>query len=118
MSLLTNDIATVEIEDDLLSAEARGKLLVKDNVQKRLVDKSVKFFDPLKKNNSKNFGTLYTTKVTAAHNETKTVKADRKLVQQLFNASRAGRNVQLETVLKHELSCIPLSLGKTDGMMN
>jgi len=46
------------------------------------------------------------------------VKADRKLIQQLFNAPRAARNAQLETVLKHELSFIPLSLGKTDGMMN
>ena len=46
------------------------------------------------------------------------VKADWKLIQQLFNAFRAGRKVELEKVLQHELSYLPPSLAKKDGPMN
>ena len=83
-----------------------------------MVDKSVKFFDPIKKNNSKTFGTLDKTAVTNKEKVTKTLKADRKLIQQLFNASRAGKKIEMKSILKHELSVVPLSLAKTNGQMN
>ena len=44
---------------------------------------------------------------------TETIKADRQLMQRLFNASRAGQVVELHNVLKHKLSVVPLSLGST-----
>jgi hypothetical protein len=118
ISLATNDVATSEIQTDLLSAKERGEQLVIDNVTARLVNKTVPFYDPLKKHNSKTFGSLYTTTVTNKQNESKTLKADRKLIQQLFNASQAGRKIEMQQVLMHELSIVPLSLAKTSGELN
>ena len=51
-------------------------------------------------------------------NEKKTIKADRRLLQQLLTASLAGRKIDLNEVLQHELSSIPLSLAKVNGEMN
>ena len=86
----------------------------------RLVEKCVPFFDPMKKNNSNTFGTLYKTTVVTKQKETKItcIKADRKLIQQLLNASAAGRKVKMQKVPPHELSQAPLSLAKIDGHMN
>ena len=50
--------------------------------------------------------------------EKKLLKADRKLLQRLFNAASSGRSVQTADVLKHELSPVPLSLAKPNGQMN
>ena len=118
ISLASKDVATSEIKDDLFSARSRGAVLVKRNVTERLVEKKVKFFDPVKRNNSKTFATLYKTRVVTQKSENKTVKADRKLIQKLLNASQAGRNIEMERILSHELSILPLSLVKTNGQMN
>ena len=50
--------------------------------------------------------------------EKKLLKADRKMLQRLFNAASSGRSVQTADILKHELSPVPLSLAKPDGQMN
>lgn len=47
-----------------------------------------------------------------------TIKADRQLMQRLFNAAQAGRAVNLHKVLEHELSVVPLSLANTEKKMN
>ena len=118
ISLATNDIATPEITKDVLSAYSRGVNMVKSNVSQRLVERSTPFFHPMTRNNTKTFATLYKINIVTKQKETKTIKADRKLIQQLFNASSAGRKVELLTVLQHELSPVPLSLAKIDGSMN
>ena len=56
--------------------------------------------------------------MSTKHNVQKTVKADRKLLQRLLNAVTAGRTVEMGTILKHELSPVPLSLAKHGGDMN
>ena len=38
-------------------------------------------------------------------------------MQQLFNASQAGRKVEISEIMKHELSPVPLSLAKLNGDM-
>ena len=118
-SLTTNDIATEEIAADLLTANERGKDAVLKNVKERLVEKSVPFFHRQKKQKSKTFATLYETPVQDKKQKvTKTIKADRQLMQRLFNASQAGRVVDLHKVLKHELSAVPSSLANTDKTMH
>ena len=72
----------------------------------------------LKKHRSKTFATLYKTTVSTEHTVQKTVKADRKLLQGLLNAVTAGRTVEMGSILKHELSPVPLSLAKHGGDMN
>ena len=119
VSLATNDLATWEIEECLLQAYTSGKQLVVANTTKRLIEKTVSFYSPLVQNNTKTFGNMYQTKITSSkQNITKSVKADRKLIQRLLNASMAGRDINMEDILKYELSNYPLSLVKTNGMLN
>ena len=64
ISLATKDVATSDIQKDLLTAKDRGIALVCDNVKQCLIDQSVPFFHPLKRNISKTFGTLYRANIT------------------------------------------------------
>ena len=101
-SLTTNDLATDGITTDLLTAEEKGVELVKQNVKERLVERSVPFFAKQKRQKSKTFATLYETPVhDKKPKTTKTIKADRQLMQRLFNAAQAGRAVDLHKVLEH-----------------
>ena len=91
--------------------------MVVENIYKWLVRKDVPFFDPIKRNKSQTFATLYDTPVTLKNGK-KLIKADRKLLQRLLTASLAGRNIYMHDILKHELSNIPLSLAKVNGNLN
>ena len=88
------------------------------NVQKRLIDDSVQFHDSIRKHFSKTFGDLYKTTVSTKQHEMKSVKADRKLIQRLLNAVTAGRPVEMDSVMKHELSTVLLSIAKVGGDMH
>ena len=46
---------------------------------------------------------------------TESIKADRKLLQRLLTAVTAERSVEMDSVVKHELSPVPLSLAKPEG---
>ena len=118
VSLASKDSAPTDVVSDLLRAEERGKLHVITNVKQRLIEKTVGFYDELKKHRSKTFATLYKATVSTKHNVQKTVKADRKLLQRLLNAVTAGRTVEMRSILKHELSPVPLSLAKHGGDMD
>ena len=118
VSLASKDSAPTDVARDLLRAEERGKLHVITNVKQRLIEKTVGFHDVLKKHRSKTLATLYKATVSTKHNVQKTVKADRKLLQQLLNAVTVGPTVEMGTILKHELSPVPLSLAKHGGDMN
>ena len=118
ISLSTKDVATDEIQKDLITAEERGKALICKYIKENLVDKSVSIYQSLTRNKSNTFSDLYKTPVTNKQNEKKVLKADKKLIQKLFNASVAGRKVQMGDILVHELSKVPLSLGKLNGTMN
>ena len=39
-------------------------------------------------------------------------------MQGLLNAQQSGRNVDMSSILKHKLSCVPLSLSNTDDTIN
>ena len=110
VSLATKDIAPSDVVNDLLTAEDIGKQHLVSNVQKRLIDGSVWFHDSIRKHFSETFGDLYKTTVSTKQHEMKSVKADRKLIQWLLNAVTAGRPVEIDSVMKHELSTVPLDL--------
>ena len=118
ISLSSNDVASSDIQMDLLTAEQRGITQVQDNVKERLINKTVSLFATIKRNNSRTFGNLYKCIAVNKLNEKKTIKADCKLMHKLFNALQAGRKVEMEDILKHELSPVPLSLAKLSGEMN
>jgi hypothetical protein len=110
-------IATDEIKMALLNAKVRGEQILADNIRARIEEKTP-FYSSLTKNKPLTFVTLYRVTVKREQKEVKVVKADRKLMQQLLNATRAGRHVELESVLQHELSHFPLSFAGRDGKMN
>ena len=101
-----------------LQQKARGKQHLVSNVQKRLIDGSVRFHDSIRKHFSKTFGDLHKTTVSTKQHEMKSVKADRKLIQWLLNAVTAGRPVEMDSIMKHELSTVPLSIAKVGGDMH
>jgi len=118
VALTTKDVATDEIQADILGAKSRGINRVLQDVKSRLVEKSESFFDPMKKQNSKTFANLYKFEIVTSPSERKVIKADRRLMQRLVNAQQCGRVVDMSTILKHELAVVPLSLAKTDGTMH
>ena len=115
VSLATKDIAPCDVVNDLLTAEDRGKQHLVSNVQKRLIDGSVRFHDSIRKHFSKTFVDLYKATVSTKQPEIKSVKADRKLIQRLLNAVTAGRPVEMDSFMKHELSTVPLSIAEVGG---
>ena len=77
------------------------------------------FFASQKHQSSKTFATLYEVAVQdQKQKSSKTIKADRQLMQRLFDAAQAGRAVNLHKVLEHVLSVVPLSLANTEQKMN
>ena len=117
-TLATNDVATSEIQQDMLSAENQGRQLVSEHVTSWFIEENVPFFYSFKKNNSKTFKTMYQTTVPGKQNEQKVIKADRRLLQRLLTASMAGRQIKMDEILHHELSSLPLSLARMNGDMN
>ena len=74
-----------KFNQDLLTAYDNGKEVLMEEINKKLINKSTGFYEFTKRHKSK------------------VVKADRKLIQKLFNATRANRNVDMEEILSHEL---------------
>jgi len=118
VSLTTNDLATMGIQTSLLSAYERGLRRLQSFVDERLVTRETGFFDTLSRINSKSFAHLYKSTALTSTAEKKFIKADAKLIQRLFNATRAGRCVDMSRILQHELSSLPSSLVKRNGQMN
>ena len=83
-----------------------------------MIDGSVWFHDSIRKHFSETFGDLYKTTVSTKQHEMKSVKADRKLIQRLLNAVTAGWPVEMDSIMKHELSSVPLSIAKVGGDMH
>ena len=64
----------------------------------------VKFRDPISKTNPLTFATLYEIeKNKASSDKSKILKADRTILYRLVTAYEAGRQVNVQNVLKHEL---------------
>ena len=117
---LCNDVATEDIEDALLTANTRGAELVRKYVSTRIVEWNIPFFSPMTRQNSKEtketFSSLYKSVVNTTGNVKKLWKlTDVWCKDCLMHNSQLGHNVDMSSILKHELSCIPLSLANTDG---
>jgi hypothetical protein len=114
----TNDVAPDAVKNDLLTAKERGKSLVEDFISTRLgPNPSVGFFDPLKKNKSKTFEAI-SSEPTKLSSAPKVLKADRKIYHRLLSAASSGREINLPSILKHELSPVPSSLASLDGQLH
>ena len=76
--LTTKDTALSEVVSDLLNAEERIMQTIITNVNKRLTEKTTRFYDVLKKHHSKTVDDLYKAKLSNTQDVEK--KADKKLL--------------------------------------
>lgn len=72
----------------------------------------------LKKNSLLTFDSLYKIKtVIKAVEKSKILKADRNILQRLLIAYKAGRDVDLGRILKHEFLLLPIAIADTSGSL-
>jgi len=114
MCLSTGDVAPDDVRDGLLSVEKKSVTLVQDFVKSHLIEQSTDFYSRLPQTKAQTLATMYKVKVTVQKDKVVEVKAERDIFRRLLIASDSGRNVNLENILKHELSPVPLALTKTD----
>lgn len=121
-NIINKDVVTPEIQESLLGAEHLGQTQLKRFVDKRLCeppdsDQHLNLKSPIRKNKAKTFASLYEV-VQLSKNKQNTIKVDRQILQRLITAYRAGRKVDLDNILQHELMPIPPSLAATNGSLH
>ena len=79
----------------MITAKDCGVPLTYIFIKERLIYRTEQFFFYIEKVNSKTFKRLYNTPIKNEENKTKVIKAGRKLIQKLLNASQAGRSIDL-----------------------
>jgi len=118
-NIVTKDLVTPEIERDLLSAKQKGQEQLMHFIEERVIPKEervTKFRDPLSKNKPLTFNSLFeVTRSRTGSVKEKAIKADRKILQRLITAYEAGRDVNLDEILCHELLPVPLALAEMNG---
>lgn len=105
-----------EVSADLLNASNIGNEAMQTFVKDRLVDKTVAFHAPIKRNKLKTFATTSTTKVIkSSENKLMQIKAERNVFGQLVLLS-VQHDIDLELTLSYPLGPVPWSLATADGM--
>lgn len=114
VNIATKDVATLEIQDSLLNAEKLGQKQLNDFVTQRLDGrtKCKKLSDTMHKSNAPTFASLYQTQTDRAKGKAKVVKSNRQIFQRLIAAYQAGRPVNLDRILCHELVDVPISIAE------
>ena len=121
-NMINKDLVTVSIQESLLGAECLGKKQLNEFVEKRIClapdnDQHVDLKAPIHKNKALTFASLYTV-VQDVKGKQNTIKMDRNILQRLITVYRAGREVNLDNILQHELMSVPLSLASTNGTLH
>lgn len=114
ISLASGKHADKEVKDDLLNAQEIGEKSLVEFIEKRLVEKSVAFYDPIKKKNLRTFNPKQARKVVKIKQKEVLLKADRKMFARLLVIQRS-RSVDLREVLQYSLGPIAWSLANEDG---
>jgi len=119
LNIATRDVATADVDESLLNAEQLGQNQLETFVKERMVDEKLNFRDPLPKAKALTFASLYDVQVASNTSKGKmeTLKADRNFTQRLIMAYRAGRPVDLNNILNHELMKVPVSIADTSGTL-
>ena len=121
-NIINKDMVTPEIQESLLAAESLGLSPMRTFVDKRLCqppdsDMHLDLKAPIQKIKAKTFASLYEV-VKVSKGKQNTIKVERNILQRLITAYRAGRDVNLENILQHELMTIPFPLATTDGSLH
>ncbi|KAG1677175.1 putative protein in type-1 retrotransposable element R1DM [Nymphon striatum] len=83
-------------------------------VKERLINSTVPLRDTLSKSKALTFSSLYNVKESTQKAKDATLKADRNILQCLITAYQAGRKVDLDMVLQHELLNVSINLTQTN----
>jgi hypothetical protein len=122
-NIATKDLATDKIQRSLLDAKALGLQQLDEFVNDRLLVQphttaNISLYDTIKKNKAPTFENLYDIiQPSSKINKTIVMKADKNVLQRLVTAYAAGRDVDLDTILKHELLPVPVSLAEMNGSL-
>ncbi len=117
-NIATKDVATEVIARDLVNASSDGLKQLNQFVEERLMPSgSKKFRDPLHKNKPKTFASLFEPIKTSKTKKEKLMRADRLVLQRLISAYEAGRTIDLDQILKHELLSVPVALAEMNGTL-
>ncbi|KAG1671309.1 hypothetical protein GQR58_016479 [Nymphon striatum] len=114
INIATKDVTTSTIQDSLLNAGRLGQDKLEVFVKERLINSTVPLRDTLSKSKALTFSSLYNVKESTQKAKDATLKADRNILQRLITAYQAGRKVDLDMVLQHELLNVPISLAQTN----
>ena len=117
INIITGQVASQDVEDSLTSLQETGKSAVINLAEKRLVEgsKSLSFWKPQPRLKTKTFADM--TKVLPPDRRQKTLICSTEvLFRRLFSVSKT-RDVNLKTVLQHELAAVPPALFGDDGSM-
>lgn len=120
-NLVTKDVATIPIQTALLSAFDDGLKQVQSFVKSRLIRQAdgnveVNYAAPVSRVNPLTMATMEkpTNPVTT---EKKIIKSDANFLQRIIVSYKAGRSIDLPSILKHELHIFPLGLTELDGSL-
>ena len=107
--------ATDKIADHLLNYSDIGNKAAETFIKTRLVDKSVKFHDTLKKQNLQTFSSMAVKKtLTSSKKKSIQITAERNLLGRLLILSQQ-HDISLEKLFKYPLGPIPWALATADG---
>ena len=117
-NIATKDQATEEIQEALLDVEEIGTQQLTQFVKERLMSfegEHKTFYHVMKRNKPPTFAKLYEVRKVDTHKES--LKIDRSILQRLVICYASGRDVNLNSILMHELLPVPLSLAEIDGSL-
>ena len=114
-SLSSGKPASAKVQENLLNYVDTGERAAESFIQKRLVEKTIKFQDPMKKLNLHTFNSMAVVKsLSSSKKKTIQIKAERNLLGRLLLLSQEN-DISLEKLFKYPLSPIPWSLATADG---
>lgn len=120
-NIANKDEVTLEIEKQLLTIPQNGQSQLDSFVEERLLPSERRrdtFRDKLKNNKYLTFASLFDVKRSDPKTgKAKTIKADRNILQRLISVYDAGRPVNLNRIMAHELFVVPLSLAEVNGQL-
>lgn len=117
LSLSSGAVASEKIVEDLNAAEDIGKASVQQFLKERIVEGTVEFNATIKKKKLATFDALNKVKTCKVKDEVVTIKSDRETFARMLVVQR-NRGIDLQQVLKYELSSQPLALSNPDGSMS
>ena len=116
-NIVSGSIIKDIFRDDILNAKRLGKSALDDFIKNRFVERSVKFLAPITKLKLHTFSSEdKPIKISRKNEATLTLRSHQNLFTRLITVS-TSRQINLKTVLSHELTAVPLSLFYQNGDM-